>query len=363
MVLNFNVFKKSSPDGKIILYLSKRNIVDHITFIDPVDGVVMLDNSYLKSGKIFGQIVCSFRYGRKEDEVMGLRFQKDMYLASAQIYPPLDTDNPVKLTKIQDCLISKLGSNATPFRFKIPENAPASVVLQDGTTNLADACGVQYYVKIFAGESETDHNRSKSFVAMRIRKIQFAPVMRPLSRHPCTIVRKDFMFSPGQLELEAVLDKQVYTHGENVQVTLCIRNSSNKMVKKIKVLIQQIVDIVIFQNGQCRTTLASVETQEGCPILPGSSMQKTIAMMPTLENVKGRYGVALEDQINEKQEHSLASSVLISSSDIKDVFGIIVSYSVKVKLYLGALGGELTAELPFLVMHSKPEKKTSQISS
>lgn len=44
---------------------------------------------------------------------------------------------------------------------------------------------------------------------MRIRKIQFAPVMRPLSRHPCTIVRKDFMFSPGQLELEAVLDKQV----------------------------------------------------------------------------------------------------------------------------------------------------------
>lgn len=35
------------------------------------------------------------------------------------------------------------------------------------------------------------------------------------------------------------------------------------------------------------------------------------------------------------------------------MFGIIVSYSVKVKLYLGALGGELIAELPFLVMHSK----------
>lgn len=52
---------------------------------------------------------------------------------------------------------------------------------------------------------------------MRIRKIQFAPVMRPLSRHPCTIVRKDFMFSPGQLELEAVLDKQV-KHGYSAQV-------------------------------------------------------------------------------------------------------------------------------------------------
>jgi arrestin-1 len=40
------------------------------------------------------------------------------------------------------------------------------------------------------------------------------------------------------------------------------------------------------------------------------------------------------------------------------VFGIIVSYSVKVKLYLGALGGELTAELPFLIMHSKVSRAT-----
>jgi hypothetical protein len=50
--------------------------------------------------------------------------------------------------------------------------------------------------------------------------------------------------------------------------------------------------------------------REGCPILPGSSLQKTVVMTPTLENVKGRYGVALEDQFNDKQEPALASSVL-----------------------------------------------------
>lgn len=59
---------------------------------------------------------------------------------------------------------------------------------------------------------------------MRIRKIQFAPVMRPLSRHPCTIVRKDFMFSPGQLELEAVLDKQV---SDTVRLTITILTLPN----------------------------------------------------------------------------------------------------------------------------------------
>lgn len=50
--------------------------------------------------------------------------------------------------------------------------------------------------------------------------------------------------------------------------------------------------------------------REGCPILPGSSMQKTIAMTPSLENISGRYGVAVEDQIVDRQNLSLASSVL-----------------------------------------------------
>jgi len=36
-----------------------------------------------------------------------------------------------------------------------------------------------------------------------------------------------------------------------------------------------------------------------------------------------------------------------------DGFGIVISYTVKVKLFLGALSGELAAELPFVLMHPK----------
>lgn len=43
----------------------------------------------------------------------------------------------------------------------------------------------------------------------------------------------------------------------------------------------------------------------------------------------------------------------LASPDVRDAFGIVVSYSVKVKLYLGALGGEVVAELPFILMHPK----------
>jgi hypothetical protein len=39
--------------------------------------------------------------------------------------------------------------------------------------------------------------------------------------------------------------------------------------------------------------------------------------------------------------------------DERDSFGIIVTYAVKVKLFLGALAGELVGELPFIFMHPK----------
>lgn len=44
----------------------------------------------------------------------------------------------------------------------------------------------------------------------------------------------------------------------------------------------------------------------------------------------------------------------------RDAFGIVVSYSVKVKLYLGALSGELVAELPFILMHPKVALRDEQ---
>lgn len=64
------------------------------------DGVIVIDDDYLKDRKVFGQVVCSFRYGREEDEIMGLNFQKDLYLASEQLYPPPEKREE-NLTKLQ----------------------------------------------------------------------------------------------------------------------------------------------------------------------------------------------------------------------------------------------------------------------
>lgn len=306
MVYNFKVFKKCSPNGKITLYMGKREFVDHVTGAEPIDGIVVINEDYARENrKVFGQLVCSFRYGREEDEMMGLNFQKELYLASEQIYPATKTDS--EPSKLQSRLLKKLGPNAYPFTFNIPSNAPTSVTLQQDKSDAGDACGVQYFVKIFTGDSDMDRTHRRSTVALGIRKIQYAPSKQ--GAQPCTVVRKDFMLSPGELELEVTLDKQLYFHGERIAINLCIRNNSNKVVKKIKAMIQQGVDVVLFQNGQYRNTIAGVETGEGCPLQPGSSLQKVIYLVPLLSSVPNKQGIALDGQIKHS-DTNLASTTL-----------------------------------------------------
>lgn len=146
MVVNFKVFKKCTPNGKITLYLGKRDYVDNLTSVEPIDGIVVLDEEYVRENrKIFGQIICSFRYGREEDEVMGLHFQKELYLASEQIYPAAEKTK--EKSKLQERLLKKLGPNAIPFSFTIPPSAPASTILQQSSDESGEPCGVQYFVK------------------------------------------------------------------------------------------------------------------------------------------------------------------------------------------------------------------------
>lgn len=49
----------------------------------------------------------------------------------------------------------------------------------------------------------------------------------------------------------------------------------------------------------------------------------------------------------------------LSSKNSKENLGIVVQYKVKVRLNIGgALGGELSAELPFTLTHPKPPENS-----
>lgn len=60
MVASVKVFKKSSPNGKVTVYLGKRDYVDHLDHVDPIEGIVVVENDYLKGRKVFGQVATKF---------------------------------------------------------------------------------------------------------------------------------------------------------------------------------------------------------------------------------------------------------------------------------------------------------------
>ncbi|XP_077280773.1 beta-arrestin protein kurtz isoform X4 [Temnothorax americanus] len=347
------VFKKSSLNGKITVYLGKRDFVDHITHVDPIDGVVLIDPDYIKDRKVFGHVLAAFKYGREDLDVLGLTFRKDLYLAAEQIYPVLQGSQPPReLTRLQERLIKKLGSNAYPFYFELPPHCPASVTLQPAPGDTGKPCGVDYELKAFVGETQDDKPHKRSCVRLAIRKIMYAPSKQ--GEQPSVEVSKEFMMSPNKLHLEASLDKELYHHGENIAVNVHIANNSNRTVKKIKVSVRQFADICLFSTAQYKCTVAEAESDIG--VAPGFTLSKVFSLRPTLAENKDKRGLALDGQLKH-EDTNLASSTIVVDPAQRENLGIIVQYKVKVKLCLGALGGELVAELPFILMHPKPEEE------
>lgn len=367
------VFKKSSSNGKITVYLGKRDFVDHISHVDPIDGVVLIDPDYVKDRKVFGSVLAAFRYGREDLDVLGLTFRKDLYVAQEQIYPRTEKERP--LTRLQERLIKKLGANAYPFYFEVPPHCPASVSLQPSPNETGKPCGVDYELKTYVGDLIDDKPHKRNSVRLAIRKIMYAP--SKVGEQPSIEVSKEFMMKPNKIHLEASLDKELYHHGETISVNVHIANNSNRTVKKIKVSVRQFADICLFSTAQYKCTVAEIESEDN-PVAPGFTLSKVLTLRPLLKNNKDKRGLALDGQLKH-DDSNLASSTIITDPAHRENLGIIVQYKVrlsffqimqrnfqfhlfnllqvKVKLCIGGpiLGGDLVAELPFTLMHPKPD--------
>ena len=224
--------KKSSPNSKITVYLGKRDFIDHLSHIDPIDGVVLVEPEYLKDRKVYAHVLAAFRYGREDLDVLGLTFRKDLFLASTQVYPP-EKEQQKPLTRLQERLIKKLGPNAYPFFFELPSCSPASVTLQPAPGDTGKPCGVDYELKTYVADNPDEKPHKRNSVRLAIRKLTYAP--EEPAPQPSAEATKEFMMSPGNLRLEASLDKEKYYHGESIAVNVLVDNNTNKSVKKIKI--------------------------------------------------------------------------------------------------------------------------------
>nr|BAC76419.1 beta-arrestin [Halocynthia roretzi] len=350
------VFKKSCPNGKITTYLGKRDYVDHITTTDPIDGVVLIDPEYVKGRKVYVKLLCAFRYGREDLDVLGLTFRKDFYTATKQVFPSETEEDKKPKTRLQERLMKKLGTNAYPFFIEIPANSPCSVTLQPANGDTGKPCGVDYELKTYVGDEPEEKLHKRNSVRLAIRKVQYAPDKQ--GPQPSAEVRKDFMMSEKPLCLEASLDKELYYHGEKINVNVQVTNNSSKTVKKVKISVRQFADICLFSSAQYKCPVASIEADD--TVSPSSTLCKVYQICPLLSSNKTKRGLALDGQLKH-EDTNLASSTIMKDGVPKENLGIIVQYKVKVKLVIGGLGGECVLELPVSLMHAMPEPEPEKL--
>jgi len=341
----------------VYVYMGKREFVSCDGVVEPINGVVNIQDHHdtLKGRRVYVQLVITFRHGREEEETMGLSFKKELVLDRVQVFPPEKRDS--EETKLQSRLIQKLGEGAMPFTLNFPELAPNSVnICADENEDPSNrTMGVFYDIRVHLAENADDYNGKKgSTVSMGIRKAQFAPSDMK-ERSPTSTAEKGFMFGSGKLVLEASLDKEVYCHGEDLPIHISINNQSKKSVKNIRCHVNQHCELTMV-NAQYSCKVARLESQDGCPLQPGSSLNRTFMLKPLAQNCFGIRGLCLDAALSKvTDESNLASSSLTESGNSNDLLGVVVSYSVKVRVVLSGMGGELETDLPFKLVHPRPD--------
>ncbi|XP_025154788.1 phosrestin-2 isoform X2 [Harpegnathos saltator] len=320
------VYKKSSPNNKLTLYLASRDLIVSESKIDKLQGVLLVDPDYLQEKKVYGQVTLTFRYGREDEEVMGLKFCNEAVMCLAQLYPPYSgADYQENITPLQEALVKRLGPNAHAFTMEITPLAPPSVQLVPAKEYNGAPIGTSYDVRAYV-ENVGPH----------------------------AAVEKPFLLSDGRVGLEAKLDRAIYAHGDSITVHLYVSNNSSKSVRRIKVFVVQHVDVCMFSNGKFKNVVALVSSQEGCPVGSGGTLIKSYTLRPIKGSTKN--WIALEDSYT-KTGATLASTVVCPGNgpDDRNVFAIYVSYYVKIKLLISAMGGEVSLKLPFTLMHSNTD--------
>ncbi|XP_069033971.1 arrestin, beta 2b isoform X2 [Embiotoca jacksoni] len=341
------VFKKSSPNSKITVYLGKRDFVDHLDHVDLVDGVLFVDPQYLKDRKVFVTLTCAFCYGREDLDVLGLSFRKDLYVSTIQAFPPPQEETKA-VSRLQERLLKKLGQHAYTFNFTIPQNLPCSVTLQPGPEDTGKACGVDYELRAFCAKNVEDKIHQRNSVHLLIRKVQFAPE-KP-GPQPIVETSRSFLMSDRSLHLESSLDKQLYYHGEAISINVHVTNNSTKTVKRVKISVRQYADICLFSTAHYKCAVAQLEADD--QVSPSSTSCQVYTLTPMLGTNREKRGLALDGKLKH-EDTNLASSTILKEGSNKEMMGILVSYRVKVKLVVSR-GGDVAVELPFVLMHPRP---------
>lgn len=167
------VVKKSSPNGKLTIYLGKRDFISYKDYSENIDGILLIDPNYLdriKKHKIMISLNCNQRFGQEDKQSENSsKFENQIFSITNQIYPgdgnnKFDGNNdvtkseqPVTTTQLQNHILQKLSGKskfAFPFYFKFPKDSANSVSIQSAAGDKGTkALGVSYEIRVWIFEN------------------------------------------------------------------------------------------------------------------------------------------------------------------------------------------------------------------
>ncbi|XP_064090600.1 arrestin homolog [Macrobrachium nipponense] len=350
MVVKFQVFKKSSPNSKVTIYLTKREYVDHSSHVDKVEGVVLFDPNFVQDRNVYVQMGLIFRFGREDEESMGYNFVKTLYLDTTQLYPPL---KEVKTSEIQRNLINRLGNFAFAFNLEFPKLASPSYTMMRGYEDEGPLINMEYEVMGFVGVNEQDMDKW-SVANLTVRRLMECPARFFDRPAPDGSITKTFLTCSGTVTIQASLNSSVYFPDEEINVKVCLKNHASREVKRLKVKVVQLSEVPMFSTNQVRDkTLMKADDLIG--LAPGACTNREFVMVARVPARTATGKIFLQGKLRKDAEDQLAPSTVTHPTVSKDdIFGIYVQYAVRVKAALGPLFGDAVLDIPF-TLAARPE--------
>ncbi|TSN57727.1 Beta-arrestin-1 [Bagarius yarrelli] len=137
---------------------------------------------------------------------------------------------------------------------------------------------------------------------------------------------------------------------ENIEEKIHKRNSVRLIIRKVQYAPEK-----PGPQPMAETTRQFLMSDK--PLHLEASLDKEVyTLTPFLANNREKRGLALDGKLKH-EDTNLASSTLLREGASKEILGIIVSYKVKVKLVVSR-GGDVAVELPFTLMHPKPDEES-----
>nr|CAH8833381.1 unnamed protein product [Trichobilharzia regenti] len=389
----FDVLKKSTPDGKLSIYLDRRTFIDHFDYIDPIDGVLTISKDVRNTDHVFLILTCAYRYGRDDLDVLGLTFQKEILIYTQHLWPThvvhetesqtgdvkwhkkwrrlkrnkkkkTDTTTTTTtataataeeemkynqinnepfgifsqslkdsdLSPFQARLKAKYTEQAVPFRVILPPSSPSSVAIQPNQGETHKPYGVTYELTAFVGKKIDDNQPTCSTVTIVVRKLIAGPKLPNRPIHPVVeSIKKTISLAcySGELHIKASIEKPLYFHDEPICISVVLDNFSQLAVRKLQIAVVQAAEMYLLTKGVYRSTIDGHYCKENLPQAGQQDWRYTITLGTSLTDKLLKRGVALDGFIRQEKNWLASSTILKLSSDLDSCLQLMQNVNTK----------------------------------